>query len=53
MNQTPPQPPPEAAPAARQGFLAEFAEAFNRRTFFLVIDVPRLVSVVVRGLEKF
>ena len=39
MNQTPAQPTPQPAPATRQGFLAEFFDAFNRRTFWLVIGV--------------
>jgi len=39
MNQTAPRPPPQPAPATRQRFLAEFLDAFNRRTFLLVIGV--------------
>ena len=45
MNQTapppppPPPPPPQPAPATQQRFLAEFLDAFNRRTFLLVIGV--------------
>ena len=39
MNQTAPRPPPQPAPATQQRFLAEFLDAFNRRTFLLVIAV--------------
>src|ERR1039458_10382074 len=39
MTQTLPQPPPQPAPATRQRFLAEFLDAFDRRTFLLVIAV--------------
>ena len=39
MNQTPARPPPQPAPATQQRFLAEFFDAFNRRTFLLVIGV--------------
>ena len=39
MNQTAPRPPPQPAPATRQRFLAEFLDAFDRRTFLLVIAV--------------
>ena len=39
MNETPPRPPPEPPPAIPQGFFAEFLDAFDRRTFFLVIAV--------------
>jgi hypothetical protein len=39
MNQTPARPPPQPTPAARQRFLAEFLDAFDRRTFLLVIAV--------------
>ena len=39
MNQTPPRPPPQPAPATQQSFLAEFLDAFDRRTFLLVIAV--------------
>jgi len=43
MNQTashpPPQPAPQPAPAPPQRFVAEFLDAFNRRTFLLVIGV--------------
>jgi hypothetical protein len=39
MNQTPSRPPPEPAPATSQRFLAEFVDAFDRRTFLLVIGV--------------
>lgn len=38
MNQIAPR-PPRPAPATRQRFLAEFLDAFNRRTFLLVIAV--------------
>src|ERR1017187_3132347 len=39
MNQTPAQPPPQPAPATQQRFLAELLDAFDRRTFLLVIAV--------------
>ena len=39
MNQAPARPPPQPAPATRQRFLAEFLDAFDRRTFLLVIAV--------------
>jgi hypothetical protein len=39
MTQTPARPPPQQAPATRQRFLTEFLDAFNRRTFLLVIAV--------------
>jgi len=39
MNQTPARPPPQPAPATQQRFLAEFLDAFNVRTFLLVIAV--------------
>src|ERR1035438_1578952 len=39
MNQTPAPPPPQPAPATQQRFLAEFPDAFDRRTFLLVIAV--------------
>ena len=39
MNETPPPPSIQPAPAGQQGFLAEFLGAFNRRTFLLVIGV--------------
>ena len=39
MNQAPARPPPQPAPATQQRFLAEFLDAFDRRTFLLVIAV--------------
>ena len=40
MNETPSTPPrPQPAPATRQAFLAEFFDAFDRRTFLLVVGV--------------
>jgi hypothetical protein len=39
MNETTAQPTPQPTRATPQGFLAEFFDAFNRRTFLLVIGV--------------
>ncbi len=40
MNETPgTPPPPESTPAPQQGFIAEFVDALDRRTFLLVIAV--------------